>query len=216
MLSISDLADAINVAIDARDKDGNLPPAAPEMIAYATAVVNTLQAAVVANTPGSVSATALPVPSPILAGSASGGTMTLMEAVWTAALAAGFPTADSGKLSSEATASTGYIASSGTVNFASGGITGLSTATPITPGILTAGEGSGGTVDDLVGDDWAASVVGSQGLASTAIAKAIFNAISTYINANAEAAYATGSINGVFTPGGGSMTAGTGVGGTIS
>ena len=216
MLSISDLADKINEAIAATDVNGDPIATTPEMTAYATAVVNTLMAGIVAHLPGSVSATALPVPGPIINGSASDGSITLVDAVWTAALMSGFPTAMPAKLSSEAAASTGYIMSSGKVNFASGNINGASTATPITPGILVAGLGTGGTVDSLEGDPWAADVTGSQGIASTDIAKAIYGAVADYIGANAEAIYAPGTINGTFAPAGGPLIAGFGAGGMIS
>jgi hypothetical protein len=142
--------------------------------------------------------------------------MTLIPAVWTAALMAGFPTAMPGKLSSDGTASTGYLMSSGKVEFASGNINGVSTATPITPGTLTLGMGTGGEVKSLDGDAWAADVTGAQGVPSTDIAKAIYNAIADYVMANAEAMYAPGTVNGIFSPGGGPMSAGMAAGGTIS
>jgi hypothetical protein len=216
MLSVSDLADLINEAIAATDKDGNPIETTAEMMAYAQAVIDTLQAGIVAHAPGTVSAIAPPVPGPITNGEATNGLMTLMPAVWTAALMAGFPTAMPAKLSSEASASTGYLMSSGKVNFASGNINGASTATPLSPGTLVAGLGTGGTIDDIEGDPWAADVTGSQGIDNTDLAKAIYGAISSYIKDNAEAAYAPGTVNGTFAPGGGPLIAGFGAGGTIS
>jgi hypothetical protein len=215
-LVVSDLADAINAAMDVKDKDGNPIVTTSQMTAYAQAVIDTLIAGSVSNSTGTVLATALPVPGPVILGSASNGTMTLSSSVWSADLSSGFPTSDSGKLSSEASASVGYLTANGSISFPLNSINGLSTATPITPGTLTAGMGSGGQISGLVGEDWAGVVTGSQGLSNTDIAKNIYNAISNYIIANALVDYAVGNVNGSFAPGGGLLIAGMGSNGTIS
>lgn len=218
MLSISDLADAINDAIGALDGDGNPIATTSEMTAYATAIVNTLQAAVLNNAPGTVTATGTqsPPPTGVTDGAASNGLITLNSAVWQAALTSGFPTADPGKLSVESSASTGYLMGSSTVSFASGNITGICTATAQSPGNLSNGAGSNGTLDGPSGNPWASAVTGSQGLPSSAVAQAIYAACSDYIKNNVVAAYPQGSVSGSFIAGGGPMTLGTGIGGTLS
>lgn len=218
MLDADALADEINTAIAATDAQGDPIATTPEMKAYAKAVVDTLQAAIVANAPGTVTGIGVPAGGPLTGGAASNGLMTLVSSIWQAALAAGFPTAMPVKLSSEASASTSHLMSNAPISFSSGGITGTCTSIPVppAPGILVAGAGTGGKIGGVTGDPWAADVTGSQGIASTPVAKAIYGAISTYIKANAEAAYSTGGVVGTFAPIGGPLIAGSGVAGTIS
>lgn len=214
MLVPADLASAIRVAIGATDKDGNPITTTPEMLAYANAIIDTLSAGSLDNATGSVTGTGIPL-SPLVNGAASGGLLTLSSGPWSAALSSGFPSADPGKLSAETGVSVPFVESNSQIDFPSGTITGTCTATPATPGILAGGAGAGGQLSGLDGDAWATAVVGSQGLSVNALAKAIYNAIVSYLSSNAEGTYASGQVTGTFGIGGGPMMAGTGVGGSV-
>jgi hypothetical protein len=223
-LIVNDLADAINTAIAAKDKDGNDISTTDEMKTYAQAVVDTLQSGLVNNAPGTINGVGIPItpatppPANTFIGTGAGGLMTLVPATWIGDMMAGFPTANPAMISGEATSSTGYLMASGTVAITS--VTGLDTAValppPPAPGILAVGAGTGGTISGLAGAAWSVAVVSGFPGADPALAKKIYDAISNYIQANAIVAYSAGTIVGTFAPGGGPLIAGSGIGGTIS
>jgi len=213
MLNINDLADEINNAIGATDKDGNPIATTSEMIAYATAVVNSLAAASLNNAPGTVMATGTPT-TPIADGSASSGLIIVLPVTWLSELQTGFPTAVPAQLSIEANASTTYLTASSSIAFAAGQITGLCTATPANPGILQNGAGTGGELTGIAGSSWSSAVLAALG-ASGPLGEVIYSAIADYLIANTEASYAANTVTGAFAIGGGPMTLGTGIGGTL-
>jgi len=215
-LVIDDLAAAILSALGSpTDKDGHPIAVTDEMKKYAKAVVDTLKAGVVSNLPGTVTATGAPG-SPISDGAASGGLVAaLLPATWLADLVSGFPTADAGQLSSEATASTGYLMGAARVAFASGKITGSCTATPTATGILLNGAGADGTIGALVGSAWASAVTGAIG-GGGPLASPVYTTIAGYIVSNAKCAYGTGNVVGTFASDGGSLAAGAATLGTIA
>lgn len=213
MLDATELAEEINKAIGATDADGNKIKVTEEMKTYAKAVI-TITQATVANATGTITGVTAPG-SPLANGAGMNGLLVgFTPAPWQAEMQAGFPTAEPAQLTKEATASVGYINSSAMINFASGNITGTCTNTPTSPGPLAAGAGMQGTVDMLDGTAWAQAVIPPLG--DPALAKKIYKAIVTYLNANAEVTYNPNSVTGVCPAAGGPLTAGTGIGGVIS
>ena len=213
MLNVDELAKEINKAIDAKDKDGNPDPVTPEQKTYAEAIINTLKAGIVNNLPGTINGVTA-AGAPLSAGMGMGGLMTLVPATWLSTMMGGFPTANPGALSLEATGSTTYLMSSGLVNFAAGNITGTCTSTPVAPGPLAAGAGMDGKIAGLAGAPWAAVVMPPTG--DPSLSQKIYGAISKYIMEKAAAAYATGTVAGVCPPAAGPLTLGAGLGGTLS
>jgi hypothetical protein len=214
-LVISALASAILQALGPpTDKNGAPISVTSEMTAYASAVVDTFHAAVVANASGTVVASGTPS-SPITGGAATGGLITtLPSATWQAQLSSGFPSAPSGQLSAEAAVSTTYLKGAARVAFASNKITGTCTAGPTSPGPLANGAGADGTVASISGSAWATAVLAALGTPGP-LASAVYTAVAGYLMTNAVAAYASSNVSGAFSAGGGAMTAGTGVAGTI-
>lgn len=74
--------------------------------------------------------------------------------------------------------------------------------------------GIGGKITGLSGSDWALAV--SPPGADPVLAQDIYTAIVDYIEANADCAYAAGTVNGNFASAGAPLALGNGVGGTIS
>lgn len=212
-LVVSELAREINKAISASSAEGLPIDVTPEMETYARAIITTFHSASTVHLPGTVTGTTAPG-APLSAGAAANGTLVaFLPATWLGEMTAGFPTADPGQLSKEAIASTGYISSTAKINFEAGKITGNCTNTPVAPGPLVAGAGTDGTVDELVGDDWAKVVVPPLG--NPALAAKIYKAIVKYINEKAEVSYLAGSVTGVCPPAGGPLSAGAATGGVI-
>lgn len=213
-LVVADLASAINTALGPpTDKDGNPIAVTSEMMGYANAVVTTLKAGTFTHAVGTVLGVGAPG-APITGGTALLGIIAGVSAgTWSGILASAFPGATT--TATEAGASTGYIMASGKVNFASGDITGTCTATPLSPGILAAGAGSGGLVAALVGSAWASAVLAAIGSPGP-LAAPVYTAVANYIIANAACSYATGTVVGVFAATGGPMTAGAGTAGLIA
>ena len=214
MMTAADMADAIRSAM------GFPTPVSAQLQGWAQGVIEEITtSALVNNATGTVSGTAAPVPGPLSAGSASGGLISGMSGSSMASKVAnyaGYPSA-SAELIAFCTEIVSHITSMGTVDFASGNITGICTNTPITPGTLT-GAGSGGTISGLSGSTLASAVHGSAGFPGSTSAKLtqFCTALVNYLIANAEVSYSMGSVVGVCTPGGGPISAGTAIGGTIS
>lgn len=226
MLVVDDLADAINDAIAATDKDGDPIATTDEMKTYAAAIIDTLMAGTVSNAVGTVIGTGTPItpatapPLNVFVGSSSNGLMALTTTAWLSEMNTGNPDADPGMISGEASDSTGYLMASGLIAFSS--ITGFDTATipptpaPPTAGTLTSGAGTGGLISGLDGTGWSAAIIGGFPDADPGLAKDIYDAISNYIMANAEVTYASGSVVGTFAAGAGPLTLGAATGGTIA
>ena len=215
-LDVDALAGKINQAIGATDKDGNPISTTDYMRVFAKAVFDTYKAGLVANAPGTITGSAPPV-SPLTGGAGSNGLMVLIPAIWIADMMTGFPKATGAFIPNEANASTTYSMASGKVSFASGNITGNSTATPLSPGILSAGAGSNGKIGSLVGNTWGDQVKSAAfpNGDSTLIRK-VYTAVADYIQTNSSVTYASGSVTGSFAIASGPLLAGTGIGGTIS
>lgn len=111
-----------------------------------------------------------------------------------------------------------HIQSQGLVEFTAGEITGNCTNSPVSPGALAGGGGTGGEIIGLDGTVLANNIhtaVGYPGGVSTPLIQ-FCTAITTYIMDNAVVTYAPGSVTGSCPAGGGSLGAGTGIGGTIA
>lgn len=194
-------------------------PLSAQLIGWGTAIVEHLQTAgLVNNAPGTVTGTCAPVPGPLLNGAAAGGLIAGLSGSTLANLVktyAGYPSITS-QLQGLCDAIVSHVQTMGIVSFASGNITGVCTNTPLSPGTVT-GEGSGGTIAGLSGSVLASSAQGMAGFPSvTPELIAFCSGIVNYIMSDASVSYATGTVTGVAPAGGGPMTAGTGVGGTIS
>lgn len=213
MLKSSELAKRINTALGATDKDGLPIAVTAEMETYAKAVL-TLKLATTAHAPGTVTGTTAPG-APLVNGAAMNGLLVgFVPAPWLGELTSGFPTADPSALAKDATLSVGYINGAAKINFQAGNITGTCTNTAEAPGPLAAGAGTGGTIDELNGSDWAKIVLPPLG--DPAMAERVYQAISDYINEEAEVTYASGTVTGTCPPASGTLQAGTAAGGTIT
>lgn len=214
MLDETKLAQKIHDALgQKKDGHGNPTPISNQTKNDAAGIVAALKAAVFSNLPGTITGVTAPG-SPLTAGAGSGGIMVITPAPAIAKMGVGLPPQAVPNASKETTALIQYIGT-GLVAFASGNITGTCTNSPTSPGPLTAGAGSNGTITGLTGSACAtfvASALGSSGPESIKH----YTAIIDYILANAVAAYASGSVVGVCPSGGGPLTAGAGTGGTFS
>ena len=210
------LAGKINQAIGATDKDGHPISTTDYMRTFSKAVIDTFKAGVVVNAPGTITGSAPPV-SPLAGGAASNGLYTLVPAIWIADMMAGFPMATGAFIPLEANASTTYAMASGKVSFASGNITGTSTATPITSGSLVAGAGADGKIGSLVGNTWGDQVKSAAfPNGDPVLMRKVYSAIASYLLTNASVAYLSATVNGTFAPGGGALISGAGAAGIIS
>ena len=211
VLSVDTIAEAINEAIGATDKDGLPIAVTPEMRTYAEAVVDTLQQSIFAHAvvTGITAAAA-----PLVEGRALNGIFATVPApTWLAALVSGFGLSDPAQLAINATASTAYIQLAGKVNFGSGKITGVCGSTAESPGPLIAGAGQLGVIERLKGSDWAALVLPPLG--DPVLATKIYDAIIKRIEADANATYATGSVTGTCPSSSGPLASGVGIGGFV-
>jgi len=213
MLSETELANKLHDALGQKVDGEGLPtePSA-ETQEYASGIVAALKAAIVSNLPGTINGVTA-AGGPLSAGTGLGGLMVITPGPMLAKTANGFappgPT-----LSSENSAVITYIGT-GLVSFAPGNITGQCTSTPVSPGPLANGAGTGGTILGLTGAGCAAAVAAATGSSGPDALKH-YTALIEYISDNAEVEYASGSVVGVCPPGGGPLTAGAGIGGTIT
>lgn len=223
MMSVGDLADAINAALGPpTDKDGNPIATTAEMTGYAQTVHDSLASASFAHIVGTVTGTAQPVdtdpgmpPGKLTNGTAINGALVgLMSGPWAAGLAAAFPGAP--LTAAEAGASTGYLSASGKVGFASGKISGVATASTTAAGILANGAGADGKIAALVGSAWAAAVLSALGVPAGPLAAPVYTAVAGYIMAHADFSYSAGQVVGTFPIGAGALVAGAGAGGAIA
>lgn len=216
-LNPKDLADKINEAMGATDKDGKSISTTAEMLAYATAIISTIQAASCFHPPFMVQGTAPAAPGPVPDLMANNGKFLppLNPQVWVGILSAAVPGPN---ISQEANISTAYIMGAANISFGVSDMTGQSTATPppgASPGVLVAGAGTGGKISALVGADWA-SLVSTPFLGDPSLIEKIYTAIVEYIIENIEILYIPQSVNGSFPAVSAPLVAGTGAGGLLT
>lgn len=213
MLSETALALKLHEALGQKtDGQGAPTQVSNETQEYASGIIAALKAAIVSNPTGTITGISAPG-APLSAGAGIGGLMVIQPSPMIAKTSNGFAPPGP-NLVLENTAVIQYIGT-GIITFASGSVTGTCTNTPVSPGPLTNGAASGGTITLLTGVACAAAVAAATGSAGPDMVKH-YTALIDYILENAEVSYASGSITAVCPPGGGPITAGTGVGGTIS
>jgi hypothetical protein len=211
---------AADMAESIRSSMGFPLPVSTELVGWASGVIGEITSnAKVNNAPGTITGTC-PSGGPLSSGAGTGGLISSMSGSDMASLVksgAGYPSVSS-ELSTFCSQIVSHIQSLGMVTFASGSITGSCTNTPLSPGPLAAGAGSNGVITGLNGTTLATAIhssVGYPGSVSTPLIN-FCTAIVNYIMANAQVTYASGTISGLCPPGGGSLSAGTGVNGTIA
>lgn len=210
----SAMADAIRSAM------GFPLPVSAELTGWATGVIGEITGfGKVNNAAGTITGTCAPG-SPLSSGAGAGGLISALSGSRMATAVegdAGYPS-----VSSELTAFCAqivlHIQTAGIVSFTSGGITGTCTDTPLSPGPLVGGAGSGGKISGLSGSVLAAAIHGAVGYPGSVSAQLtnFCTAIVNYIQSNAEVSYASGTVTGVCPTGGGSLSGGAGANGTIA
>lgn len=193
-------------------------PVSHQLTGWASAVVAEIELGKVNNIAGTVTGTA--APGPLSGGAASGGIISGLSGSRLAtavAAAAGYPSVSS-QLTAFCTQIVLHIETLGLVSFASGKITGTCTNTPLSPGPLVGGAGSGGQISGLSGSILAVAIHGAAGYPGSVSGKLtqFCTAIVNYVMANAQVSYASGSVTGVCPTGGGSLSNGAGLNGTIA
>ncbi|NIT99515.1 MAG: hypothetical protein GWN01_00780 [Nitrosopumilaceae archaeon] len=209
-LTGSDLADSIRI-------DMNFPtPTSTQLIGWGKGVVQHIQTGQVDH--ALVTGDTAPG-APLANGAAIGGIISGLDGASMASLVqteAGYPNVSS-ELSAFCQEIVNHIQSSGLVNFDPGQITGQCTSTPLSPGPLTNGAGTGGIITGLDGNTLAGAIHGSAGYpGSTSPELVTFcTAIVNYVMDNAEIEYTPGSVVGTCPAGGGPLQGGAATGGTI-
>lgn len=178
--------------------------------AYAAGIVACLKAAIVTNAPGTIVGVTAPG-APLSGGAGTGGLMVVLPAAMLAKTLVGIPPKAIPNMQKENTAIIQYIGT-GLVAFSS--ITGTCTNSPTSPGPLTLGAGQNGMITGLTGAG-ALAAVGAVGIVGPDALKH-YTALINYIVSEAKVTYPSGGIVGACPPGGGPLTAGAGIGGTIA
>ena len=213
MLVASAMADAIRSAM------GFPTPVSAQLTGWATGVISEIHNAKVNNIAGTITGVTAPG-SPLSAGAGVGGIISAMSPSSMASsvqAAAGYPSVSS-QLSTFCAQIVLHIQTMGTVTFAAGHITGTCTNTPLSPGPLVAGAGSGGKIIGLSGSTLASAIhaaVGYPGGVSAPLTN-FCTAMVNYIMTNADVSYASGSVTGTCPTGGGPLSNGAGANGTIA
>lgn len=214
-LNPAKLADDINVAIDAKDANGLPIATTPQMLTYASAIIASLVVALVSHLPGKVKGVTAAL-SPLQKGEAEGGIAAVTPGPWIQVMSGGFPTSNPALVAAEATAGALYITGAANVKFAIGRVLGQCTSVgppSPAPGPLVAGTGTNGTVEELVGADWAK--VATPPLGDPELAEKIYTAVAKHIEENATVTYAPNLIVGLCPATAGDLEVGAGAGGLI-
>jgi hypothetical protein len=213
MMVPSAMADSI------RSSMGFPTPVSAQLTGWATGIIGELTGhGLVNNATGTITGTCAPG-SPLSSGAGAGGLISGLSGSRMATSvegSAGYPSVSS-ELSAFCAQIVLHIQTAGIVTFTSGGITGTCTDTPLSPGPLVGGAGSGGKISGLSGSVLASAIHGAAGYPGS-VSTPLTNfctAIVNYIMANASVSYASGSVTGLCPTGGGSLSAGTGVNGTM-
>ncbi len=194
-------------------------PVSQQLIGWGTGVVTHIQnAALVNHASGLVTGTAPPSGGPLSSGAADQGLISSMTGSTMADLVEvnagyGFVTSQLLTFCNEIVS---HIESLGRVEFSSGDITGTCTNTAISPGPLSGGAGTDGFIKLLNGPVLAAAIhaaVGYPGSVSTPLIE-FCTAVVGYIMDNAEVTHTT--VTATCPAGGGAITSGTGVNGTVA
>jgi hypothetical protein len=192
-------------------------PVSSQLTGWASAVVAEVQMGIVNN---AVVTGVTAAGGTLSNGASSGGIISGLSGSRLAtavASAAGYPSVSS-QLTAFCTQIVLHVQTLGLVAFASGNITGNCTSTPLSPGPLVAGEGTNGMISGLSGSTLATAIHGAAGYPGSVSSKLtqFCTAIVAYIMANARVSYASGSVTGTCPPGGGSLSGGAALNGTIA
>lgn len=166
--------------------------------------------------PPGLTGTAPPSGGPLVLGKAVGGKILAILGPSLASrmqLEMGFPTITK-QLAQTANNLVTHFSTAGEVIFDPGGIVGVCTNTPTSPGPLT-GAGSKGKIAGLVPDTLAPLLASGLGNPVTEEITNLAKAIINHIQGNAEVTLVSGSVTGVCASGGGPLQAGTASGGRI-
>lgn len=210
-LVASDLAEKI------RSDMGYPSPASGQLEGWADGVITEIKNAVVNHS--LVTGTCPPTGGPLQSGTADNGVITGIDSTAMASNikdAAGYPSI-SGKLQTFCDEIANHIMT-GFVKFDSGGITGTCTNTISTPGALAGGAGNSGYIYGLSGSTLASNIHSASGYPGSVSDKLtqFCTAFTDYIMNNSDVQYSSGTVNGVCPSGGGPLSGGTALGGTIS
>jgi len=192
-----------------------------QLVGWATGVIDEIQAAaIINNAAGTITGVCPPSGGPLIAGEGTSGIISGMDGSNMATRVkneAGYPSVSS-QLTTFCTEIVDHIHNSGSVDFASGNITGVCTNTLLTPGVLTAGAGTDGVISGLDGTALATSIHNAIGYPGGVSPKLIefCTAFTDYVMSEGVCEYVAGGVTGTCPMGGGALLAGTGVSGTIS
>lgn len=207
-MDASALADEIMAGLGSSD------PATTQVTNMAKDIVDHVKTAVASYASGSVTGDAPSSGGPLVNGAGANGMILLVASDLVGRFSASFGQSTS-EISGMATAISAHIIT-GTFSHSSGNITGVCTNTTSNPGILTAGTAIMGEISGLSGSAMASAIAsGISQAGSTPELDGLANAIVDHIEGNAEVSFASGGITAVCGTGGGPITLGTGVGGTI-
>lgn len=215
MMTPSGMADFIRVSM------GFPLPVSAQLTGWGTGIVGELTSfGKISNPPGTVDGIAPTAGGFLVSGIATNGIIFNLDAsrLATAVVAAaGYPS-----VSAEVTAICAqlvlHIETLGKATFNFGGITGVCTNTPLTPGILTGGTGANGFILNLDGTILATAVHGAAGYPGS-LSPELTNfctAIVTYITANAKLSYLAGTVTATCPAGGGHVASAVATAGLIT
>lgn len=191
-----------------------------QLVGWASAVIDELTSGSVANASGTITGTCPAAGGSLTSGAGTGGVITGLDGPTLAtaiASNAGYPSTTS-ELTQFSDAIVAHLMT-GTASFSSGNVTGTCTNTPSSAGILTNGLGLNGTIVGLSGSALASTIhsaVYSAFAGPSAKLIEFCTAFTDFIMDNAEIDYASGNVTGACPAGGGALSAGTGILGTIS
>ena len=213
MMVASAMADAI------RSGMGFPLPVSTQLQGWAAGVIAAIQAGQVNNAAGTITGTC-PPGGPLTLGTGANGVISGISASSMASQVvsgAGYPFTSS-ELSTFCTQIVQHIETSGVVVFTSGNVTGVCTNSIVSSGSLTAGTGMNGQITSLSGSTLASlihSAVGYPGSVSGPLTQ-FCTAMVDYIMDNAVVSYTSGNVTGSCPAGGGALSGGTGINGTIA
>ena len=190
-----------------------------ELTGYATGYVTALKTGLASHSSGTVVGTA-PPGGPLVGGAATAGQISgVIPTVMTGIMSAtgGFHFANQAMISSENSATLGYVESAGIIDFESGSVNGTCTATILSPGILANGTGTDGEISLLVGSALASLIKPIVSPTQSApLMVPFYTALCNYTMDYLRVNFSTGTVTGNFAPGGGALTGGAASGGVVT
>lgn len=210
MMDEAELAENLAKALNQKE-------ASKQIKKMAKAIIDEVKIGSVNITPGGVTGTAPSSGGPLPDGAASDGKITLLVSTRLAQELASSMDQSSAtdEVKKLAQAITSHIMNEGSVSFTAGGITGVCSNSATSPGALT-GQGSKGMINKLDDSALASEMAKAFGGKKTPQLKKQAKAIVDHIKLNSEVSFASGTVVGTISAGGGPIIAGAATGGTIS